>query len=211
MMNEEAIWQFLSTRGADFGLKILAAIAAWVIGRRLISLTLRAFPAALERGKRIDSTLATCLRSSLSVLLNLVLILAILDIFGVKTTSFAALTTPDNVHTLVGNNTVFSSQIQNCSALPHRRVDCLAKVDNSVDPLARLRATIMAIPNVTVPPAPDIEIQQFTPRRPAAVCASRLPHRPPLAGLLRQPQGHRRDLRRRGHLVPVTPISSRTR
>ena len=44
-----------------------------------------------ERGGRIDATLAHYLKSVISVLLNIVLILAILDIFGVKTTSFAAL------------------------------------------------------------------------------------------------------------------------
>lgn len=32
-MNTEAIWTFLSTQGADFGLKLLGAIAAWVVGR----------------------------------------------------------------------------------------------------------------------------------------------------------------------------------
>jgi hypothetical protein len=44
-----------------------------------------------ERGGKIDETLAHYLKSITSVLLNIVLILAILDIFGVKTTSFAAL------------------------------------------------------------------------------------------------------------------------
>ena len=34
-MYTEAVWQFLSTQGVDFGLKILAAIAAWVVGRWL--------------------------------------------------------------------------------------------------------------------------------------------------------------------------------
>ena len=63
-MNTEAIWLFLSTQGADFGLKILAAIAAWVLGRWLISLALRIFSAALLRGHRIDSTLATFIDSS---------------------------------------------------------------------------------------------------------------------------------------------------
>jgi len=225
MLNTEAIWQFLSTQGADFGLKVLAAIAAWVVGRWLISLALRLFSAALLRGKHIDSTLVTYLRSILSVLLNIVLILSILDIFGVKTTSFAALlagaglaigtawggllthfaagvfmqvlrpfkvgdfvqaggvtgtvteiglfgttiTSPDNVHTIVGNNTVFSGAIQNYSTLSHRRVDCTAKVANSVDPLdaiARLKPAIAAIPNVMPAPAPDIEILQFTPEGP---------------------------------------------
>jgi small conductance mechanosensitive channel len=223
--NTEAIWHFLSTQGADFGLKILAALAAWVVGRWLINLLVRLFTAALERGKRIDSTLSTYLRSILTVLLNIVLVLAILDIFGIQTTSFAALlagaglaigtawggllthfaagvfmqvlrpfkvgdfvqvggvvgtvteiglfgttvTTPDNVQTIVGNNKIFSDTIQNFSTLPHRRVDCVAKVANSVDPLdaiARLRTAVAAIPNVKATPAPDIEIMSFTPEGP---------------------------------------------
>ena len=32
-LNSEAIWNFLSTQGLDFGLKVLAAIVAWIIGR----------------------------------------------------------------------------------------------------------------------------------------------------------------------------------
>ncbi|MFX5587268.1 hypothetical protein ABTE16_21225, partial [Acinetobacter baumannii] len=70
-MNTEAIWTFLSTQGVDFGLKVLAAIAAWVVGRWLIGLALRVFTLALERGKLIDSTLSAYLRSILSVLLNI--------------------------------------------------------------------------------------------------------------------------------------------
>jgi len=79
------------------------------------------------------------------------------------------LITPDNVVTIVGNNTVFSGSIQNFSALPHRRVDCVAKVANSVDvqdAIARLRVAVTAIPNVATSPAPDIEILQFTPEGP---------------------------------------------
>lgn len=224
-MYTETVWQFLSTQGADFGLKVLAAIAAWIVGRWLINIALRLFTAALERGKRIDSTLAAYLRSILGVLLNIVLVLAILDIFGVKTTSFAALlagaglaigtawggllthfaagvfmqvlrpfkvgdfiqaggvtgtvqeiglfgttlVTPDNVHTIVGNNTIFSGAIQNYSMLPHRRVDCKAKVANSVDPqeaIAKLRPAIAGIANVLDKPPPDIEILEFTPEGP---------------------------------------------
>ena len=79
------------------------------------------------------------------------------------------LITPDNVMTIVGNNKVFSDSIQNYSTLPHRRVDCTAKVDTSVNPLdaiARLKTAIAAIPNVVAIPAPDIEILQFTPEGP---------------------------------------------
>jgi small conductance mechanosensitive channel len=73
--------------------------------------------------------------------------------------------TPDNVITIVGNNTVFSGSIQNFSVLPHRRVDCVAKVANSVDvrdAIARLKVAVAAIPNVVASPAPDVEILQFT-------------------------------------------------
>ena len=90
-MNVETIITFLTTQGADFGLKILGALAAWIVGRWLIGLVLRAIGAALERGKKVDATLANYLRSIFNVVLNVVLVLAILDIFGVKTTSFAAL------------------------------------------------------------------------------------------------------------------------
>ena len=224
-MNVDAIVNFLSTQGADFALKILGALAAWIVGRWLIGLALRGMGTALERGKKVDATLANYLKSILGVLLNVVLVVAILDIFGVKTTSFAALLagaglavgmawggllahfaagvfmqvlrpfkvgdfvqaggvtgtvhelglfgttiiSPDNVITIVGNNKVFSESIQNFSTLPVRRVDCSAKVANSVDPLdaiARLKAAIVQIPNVATSPAPDVEIMQFTPEGP---------------------------------------------
>src|SRR5688572_32410318 len=90
-MNTEAIWTFLSTQGADFGLKVIGALLVWAIGRWLIGLAQRLVAAALERGKRMDATLSRYLVSILGVLLNIVLILSILDMFGVRTTSFAAL------------------------------------------------------------------------------------------------------------------------
>lgn len=62
-----------------------------MVGRWLIGLAVRLIGGALERGKKLDATLTQYLKSIISVLLTLVLILAILDIFGIKTTSFAAL------------------------------------------------------------------------------------------------------------------------
>ena len=196
-----------------------------MVGRWLISLAVRLMGKVFERGNKIDATLSQYLQSIASVLMNIVLILAILDIFGVKTTSFAALlagaglaigaawsgmlgnfaaglfmqvlrpykvgdfiaaggvtgtvkelglftttiVTMDNVTTVVGNGKAFGDNIQNFSALPVRRVDCVAKVANGVDvqdAIARLRPVIAAIPNVTQTPAPDIEILEFTPEGP---------------------------------------------
>lgn len=50
-----------------------------------------------------------------------------------------------------------------------RRVDCVAKVANSVNPMdaiARLTPVIAAILNVAQKPAPEINIVEFTPEGP---------------------------------------------
>ena len=37
-MNTQDIWNFITTQGVDFGIKLLTAIVAWIIGRWLINL-----------------------------------------------------------------------------------------------------------------------------------------------------------------------------
>jgi small conductance mechanosensitive channel len=73
-----------------FGLKLLGAIVVWVIGRRLIALAVRLTMAAVRR-QAIEETLVSYIGSALSILLDVVLIVAILGFFGVETTTFAAL------------------------------------------------------------------------------------------------------------------------
>ncbi len=72
------------------GLKILGAIAIWIIGRWLIGLSLRMIGSALRKQK-IDPTLIRYIHSAVAAVLNIVLVIAILGFFGVETTSFAAL------------------------------------------------------------------------------------------------------------------------
>ncbi len=86
-----AIWAFLAAQGIDFGLKIVGAIAAWIVGRWLIGMAARFMEHLFERGGRIDVTVAKYLATIVSGFLTLVLILAILGIFGIQTTSFVAL------------------------------------------------------------------------------------------------------------------------
>jgi small conductance mechanosensitive channel len=77
--------------------------------------------------------------------------------------------TPDNVHTIVGNNKIFSDTIQNFSANAHRRVDLTAIIGNSVDhrtAIPLLKARLSAIPNVLASPAPEVDVLQFTPAGP---------------------------------------------
>jgi small conductance mechanosensitive channel len=90
-LNTEQIMAWLTTKGADFGLKVLAAIAVWIIGRWIIGMVLKLIEKAINKTGKIEPTLARYLVSIIGVLLNIILILAILDIFGVQTTSFAAL------------------------------------------------------------------------------------------------------------------------
>jgi small conductance mechanosensitive channel len=73
-----------------FGLKVLGALLAWIVGRWLIGVAVRMVSAALAR-QQVDSTLSRYVGNIVSVTLNIVLVVAILGYFGVETTSFAAL------------------------------------------------------------------------------------------------------------------------
>jgi hypothetical protein len=88
--NLSPITQTVTTMLTTVGLKILGAIAIWIIGRWLIAFALRLIGGPLTE-QRIDPTLARYIQSATAVLLNIVLVVAILGFFGVETTSFAAL------------------------------------------------------------------------------------------------------------------------
>jgi len=88
-MNIERTLQFVIDNGIYFGMKILGAIAIWIIGRWLIGIAARMATAALDRQK-VDATLSRYLCTVISVTLTVILIVAILGFFGVETTSFAA-------------------------------------------------------------------------------------------------------------------------
>lgn len=204
----------------QFGVKILAALAFWVIGRWLIHFVVRLVQNALGKQK-VDPTLLRYVGSIVTVTLNVVLVIGILGYFGIQTTTFAALIaaagvaigmawsglmanfaagaflvvlrpfkvgdfvtiggvtgtvreiglfatsldTPDNVQTVVGNNKIFSDNIQNFTANAFRRVDLKAQLAGSTDvaeAVALLKARIAQIPNVLAEPPVDVEILEFT-------------------------------------------------
>jgi len=79
------------------------------------------------------------------------------------------LNTPDNVQTIIGNNKIFSDNIQNFSTNPYRRVDLTATISNAVDhrdAIRIIKQRVAAIPNVLKSPAPDVDVMQFTPAGP---------------------------------------------
>ncbi|NEO86908.1 MAG: mechanosensitive ion channel family protein [Spirulina sp. SIO3F2] len=72
------------------GLKIISAIILWLVGKQLINFAMRLLVSNLKR-TQFDPTLLVYIKSTVSVLLNIVLVVAILGFFGIETTSFAAL------------------------------------------------------------------------------------------------------------------------
>jgi small conductance mechanosensitive channel len=211
--------QNLVNQGMNVGLKVLGAIALWVIGVWLIGFAMRVLTKSLERQK-VDTTHIRYLVSAVTVLLKVVLIVSILGYFGVQTTTFAALLaaigiaigaawggllanlaagafliflkpfkvgdlisgggvlgtvkevglfatsidTLDNIRTYVGNNKLFSDNIQNFTTNPFRRVDLVAQLSHGTDHRAAIRLLnerLGKILNVLPQPAPEVEILQF--------------------------------------------------
>jgi small conductance mechanosensitive channel len=76
--------------GIRVGSKLLGAFVLWIIGRWLIGIIKERLVKSLGHGK-VDQTLITYIESATGVLLNIVLVMAILGVFGVETTTFAGL------------------------------------------------------------------------------------------------------------------------
>lgn len=89
-MNIEAIQTFLGTTALALAIKVLSALAFWIIGRWIIGKVIGIVQAAMNRNS-VDPTLTKYLGSVIAVVLNVALVLGILGYFGIETTSFAAL------------------------------------------------------------------------------------------------------------------------
>jgi small conductance mechanosensitive channel len=89
-MDMQSIQNFIGTTAVELGIKVLAAIAFWIIGRWLIGRVVDFMQAAMARN-HVDPTLTKYLGSIVAVMLNIALVLGILGYFGIQTTSFAAL------------------------------------------------------------------------------------------------------------------------
>lgn len=88
-INQEALTDLLK-KATDIGLHILGAIALWIIGRWLIGLV-TGFVAGQMKRRHMDTTIIAYALSTVTGLLNIILVISILGTFGVQTTTFAAL------------------------------------------------------------------------------------------------------------------------
>ncbi|MBU7585472.1 MAG: mechanosensitive ion channel family protein [Nostoc sp. TH1S01] len=89
-MNFNQIGQVAVALLTTFGLKILGAIAFWIVAQKLIDFALKLVRRGF-RSQHVDPTLVNYLLNIIGVTLRIVLIVAILGFFGIETTSFAAL------------------------------------------------------------------------------------------------------------------------
>ena len=89
-MNWNAFVAVLQERAASVGLQILGAIVLYIVGRWLISFVVGAVQRVLHR-QNVEPTVMRFAGNTLSVVLNITLVVAILGYFGVQTTTFAAL------------------------------------------------------------------------------------------------------------------------
>ncbi|MEX1368006.1 MAG: mechanosensitive ion channel family protein [Nannocystaceae bacterium] len=75
--------------GIDVGKMVVGALLLWIIGRMVIRMVLNVTDKMLK--ERLDATVARYLGSALEILLNVLLVIAVLSVFGVETTTFAGL------------------------------------------------------------------------------------------------------------------------
>jgi small conductance mechanosensitive channel len=85
----QEVLQNLFKQLIDFGLKLVGAIILWYFGCWLINLANTLISNALK--KTVEITIIRYLKSTVSITLRVILIVAILGYFGVETSSFAAL------------------------------------------------------------------------------------------------------------------------
>jgi small conductance mechanosensitive channel len=89
-MDIQSLQTFLTTTATEVAIKIVAAIAFWIIGRWLIGKVIGLMQAGMNRNN-VDPTLTKYLGSIVAIALNITLVLGILGYFGIQTTSFAAM------------------------------------------------------------------------------------------------------------------------
>jgi small conductance mechanosensitive channel len=89
-MNLDTTLQMLQTNVLPLVLRLLAAVAIWMIGRKVIHFVVGIGAKALGR-QSFDSTLIRYFTSIMEGILTLFLVLGVVEFLGIPTTSFAAL------------------------------------------------------------------------------------------------------------------------
>src|SRR5512134_1383942 len=89
-MDTTSLLASLNATLISIGWKLLGALALWVGGRMLIRFAMKLLGGGM-RAHGIEATLIRYVQNTVNVLLTIILVIAILEVFGVQTTTFAAL------------------------------------------------------------------------------------------------------------------------
>ncbi|HSB26275.1 MAG TPA: mechanosensitive ion channel family protein [Pyrinomonadaceae bacterium] len=89
-MDKNLILQNITNVAVRVGFMVVAALAIWIVGRWLIGFVVRLVSKALTK-RLVEPTIVTYVGSIVTVMLNIFLVVAILGVFGVETTTIAAL------------------------------------------------------------------------------------------------------------------------
>lgn len=88
------MWQTVTTTGSEYitewGMKLIAAIAVWVIGGFIVGALVKAFSKMLDKSKT-DASLKPFLKSIIGVLLKVLLVITVMSTLGIEMTSFIAI------------------------------------------------------------------------------------------------------------------------
>ena len=90
LINLEQLHELLTTKGVDFGLKVLAALAVFVIGRMIAGVIMRAARGVADRVE-LEPLLENFLLNILNILLTLFIVIAALTQLGFEMTSVIAI------------------------------------------------------------------------------------------------------------------------
>ena len=71
-------------------IRVGLAILLWIVGRLVISIVLKLARRAME-ARKVDPTAMRYIISALNLVLNIILIFALLGVFGIQTAGFAAI------------------------------------------------------------------------------------------------------------------------
>lgn len=89
-MSTEQIFSQLTKIALEFGPRVIGAIVVWIIGTWIIKALTSAFSKMMDKGKT-DPSLKPFLKSIISALLRVMLVISVLGMLGIEMTSFIAI------------------------------------------------------------------------------------------------------------------------
>lgn len=89
-LNINEIFEHLTNAVMEFGPKLIGAVVVWIIGSIIIKSLIKVFSNILDK-QNTDASLKPFLKSIISIILKVLLVISVLSMLGVEMTSFIAI------------------------------------------------------------------------------------------------------------------------